>query len=147
MHELTQMEGNEFTVKLLDIILPVKNKADLFSFNDLLIVMTLVERDVQSLFSKNIPTKFTQEHFICIMYNTLCCLNFLHTANIIHRDLKPNNLLITDQCGIVICDFGFSRTYPRAQDQSFGSNARINYVPKELNNTYNKKDAIATKQK
>ena len=45
MHELTQMEGNDFTVKLLDIIMPVKKKADLFSFNDLLIVMTLVERD------------------------------------------------------------------------------------------------------
>lgn len=46
------------------------------------------------------------------MYNILCSLNFLETANVIHRDLKPGNILITDKCGIQICDFGFARTLP-----------------------------------
>ena len=109
------MKHNWYTVKLLDIILPVNSSADLLTFDKLFMVMSFVERDMQSLFGKNSPTKFTEDHIICILYNTLCCLNFLETANIIHRDLKPNNILITDQCGIVICDFGFARTLPIPQ--------------------------------
>jgi len=45
-----------------------------------------------------------------IMYNLLCAMNFLHTANVMHRDLKPANILIDDECLIKLCDFGMSRT-------------------------------------
>ena len=90
------MKHNWYTVKLLDIILPVKSKSDLLSFNYLFMVMSFVERDMHSLFGKNSPTKFSEDHIICILYNTLCCLNFLESANIIHRDLKPDNILITN---------------------------------------------------
>ena len=51
MHELTQMQENDFTVKVIDIILPLKSKVDIFYFDHLLIVMTLVDMDLQSLFS------------------------------------------------------------------------------------------------
>ena len=42
----------------------------------------------------------------------LCALNFIHSANIIHRDLKPDNILITNNCTVKICDFGLSRAMP-----------------------------------
>ena len=96
MHELSQMKNNKYTVRMLDVILPVESKADLLQFKDLFIVMSLVEKDMESLFAQNRIKNFTEEHFLRILYNTLCCLNFLESANILHRDIKPNNILITD---------------------------------------------------
>lgn len=46
------------------------------------------------------------------MYNLLCSLNFVHTANIMHRDIKPGNILIDYECRARICDFGLARTRP-----------------------------------
>ena len=54
--------------------------------------------------------EFSEQHIIIILYNILCALNFLHTANVIHRDIKPSNILIDDECGVKFCDFGLSRT-------------------------------------
>ena len=52
MHELTKMDANIFTVKMLDVILPAKSKEELESFDDLFIVMTLVEHTLFSLFDQ-----------------------------------------------------------------------------------------------
>ena len=46
------------------------------------------------------------------MYNLLCSLKYLHTANIMHRDIKPSNILIDHVCGTKICDFGLARQRP-----------------------------------
>lgn len=50
-----------------------------------------------------------EDHVKVILYNSLCALNYLHSANIVHRDLKPGNLLMNSDCMIKICDFGLSR--------------------------------------
>lgn len=50
-----------------------------------------------------------EDHVKVILYNSLCALNYLHSANIVHRDLKPGNLLMNSNCMIKICDFGLSR--------------------------------------
>ena len=51
-----------------------------------------------------------EDHIKVILYNSLCALNFIHSANILHRDLKPSNILIDKNCNIKICDFGLART-------------------------------------
>ena len=51
---------------------------------------------------------FKEEHKLTIMYNMLCGLNFLHTANIMHRDIKPANILVNTNCSVKYCDFGLS---------------------------------------
>lgn len=49
-----------------------------------------------------------------IMYNLLCSLKYLHSANIVHRDIKPANILVDDSSRVMLCDFGLSRTLPES---------------------------------
>ena len=112
MHELSKMPGNIYTVKLLDIIIPCEETDDLKTFDHIFIVMDYVEYDMQSIFYKNKPKEFSEEHLVHFIYNLLSSVHFLEMANVMHRDLKPNNILITDECEVQICDFGFARTLP-----------------------------------
>ena len=61
-------------------------------------------------------TELEESHVITILYNQLCALNFIHSANIIHRDLKPANFLIDSECNVKICDFGLARMLPKPSD-------------------------------
>jgi len=58
---------------------------------------------------------------IIILYNILCGMNFIHSANILHRDIKPANILINGECTIKICDFGLARTMPEELAKTINS--------------------------
>lgn len=45
------------------------------------------------------------------MYQLLSGVNELHSKRIMHRDLKPQNLLLSNDLSIKICDFGLARTF------------------------------------
>jgi len=51
----------------------------------------------------------TPLHYKWYMYQILCGLKYLHSANIIHRDLKPHNILVNSVSDLKIIDFGLSR--------------------------------------
>lgn len=53
----------------------------------------------------------TDAHYQSFIYQTLCGLKYIHSANVLHRDLKPGNLLVNADCELKICDFGLSRGF------------------------------------
>ena len=119
MRKLSIMPSNIFTTKLHDVIITrgldgekTKDKEGLF------LIMDYVESDIKKVIeSIKYGTVLSEEHIVTILYNILCSVNFLHSANLIHRDLKPDNLLINSSCEIKIADFGLSRPLEEIKDE------------------------------
>ena len=108
MRKLTSMTKSGFTTELLDVVV----NSDSEDHDDVFIVMEYLDFDIKKLLYNTKSFEFSEEHVVIIMYNSLCALKLLHSANIMHRDIKPANILVTDQCEVKICDFGLSRTVP-----------------------------------
>jgi len=53
--------------------------------------------------------QFSEFHIQNFLYQILCGLKYIHSAEVIHRDLKPGNILVTIQGDLKICDFGLAR--------------------------------------
>ena len=80
--------------------------------------MDYVESDLKQIFkSIETGTQITEGHIKTILYNSLCALNFVHSAGVMHRDIKPSNFLVDRICSVKICDFGLARTVPSYQNQ------------------------------
>lgn len=111
MRKLTAVENNVFTSKVLDLITPEFDSSTSESLDHMFIVMECIDQNLkETLDSVGTKYEFSDDHLKIILYNALCSLNFLHSANIIHRDIKPANLLLDEQCTVSICDFGLART-------------------------------------
>lgn len=113
LRKLSKMPRNVFTTKLYDVLLPVTTKEEMDSFDKVFLVMSYEKYDLKSIFESKEAPDLDVKHVVTILYNILCSMNFLHTANIIHRDLKPSNILVSAECQIKICDFGLARAMPK----------------------------------
>lgn len=76
-------------------------------FNELYIVMEHAQSDLKKLIKS--PLNLEESHIKTIAYNLLCAMNYVHSADVLHRDLKPANILVNEDCGIKVCDFGLAR--------------------------------------
>lgn len=69
----------------------------------------LMEADLAAIIRSGQP--LTDAHFQSFIYQILCGLKYIHSANVLHRDLKPGNLLVNADCELKICDFGLARGF------------------------------------
>jgi mitogen-activated protein kinase 1/3 len=75
-------------------------------------VMEYIESDLADLIALGPESGLTEDHLTLLVYNLLCAMKFLHSANVLHRDIKPSNILVNANCDVKICDYGISRTIP-----------------------------------
>ena len=80
------------------------------------LVMELIGADLRKVMNNTKQLEIDEDISLELMYNMLCAMNFMHSANVIHRDIKPTNLLLNEDCQLKICDFGLSRTLPKPKD-------------------------------
>ena len=98
------MENNVFTSKILDV-----QVSDDLAY--MFMVLDYMDSDLKKVTSQE-TVAIPQFTIVKILYNLLCSLNFMHSANVVHRDIKPANILLDQHCNVQICDFGLSRTLP-----------------------------------
>ncbi|THH04300.1 hypothetical protein EW145_g5624 [Phellinidium pouzarii] len=79
------------------------------NFDEVYLYEELMEADLHAIVRSGQP--LSDAHFQSFLYQTLCGLKYIHSANVLHRDLKPGNLLVNADCELKICDFGLARGY------------------------------------
>ena len=109
MRQLSTIKHNQFTPLLYDIIIPEKALNNIAQMKCLFVIMEYASLDLKSKLETT-KIEWSAQEVKLILYNMLCTINFIHSANIMHRDIKPANILIQDNCKMKFCDFGLSRT-------------------------------------
>lgn len=93
-----------YVIRIMDVIEP----RDKDSFDTLYVVLELAESDLKKVIKSAIHLQI--KHIQTVVYNLLCAVKYLHSANVLHRDLKPANVLVNEDCSVKICDFGLARS-------------------------------------
>jgi len=97
-------------VKMTDMVEPQTPE----EFNDVYLVLEYMQSDLHRvIYSEN---ELSEDHVCFVIYQTLCALKYMHSANVFHRDLKPGNILINADCKVKICDFGLARGVSEQDD-------------------------------
>ncbi|CAH0475701.1 unnamed protein product [Peronospora belbahrii] len=109
-------------INLIDVIPPENYD----TFTDLYLVFDFVDTDLHKLIMS--PQYLTIRHIQVFLYQLLCGLKYIHSANVIHRDMKPANILLNEDCTLMICDFGLSRVME--SDMSMEELSKHLYSPK-----------------
>merc|ERR1712228_956330 len=68
------------------------------------IVTEPMDADLHTVICSDQP--LSDDHVQFFIYQILCALLYMHSANVVHRDLKPLNVLVNKNCDIKLCDFG-----------------------------------------
>ncbi|KZT52671.1 kinase-like protein [Calocera cornea HHB12733] len=103
---LHHFRGHKNITCLYDMDIVFEPSSD---FNEVYLYEELMEADLHAIIRSGQP--LSDAHFQSFIYQTLCGLKYIHSANVLHRDLKPGNLLVNADCELKICDFGLARGY------------------------------------
>lgn len=87
-------------------------------FNEIYLYEELMECDMHQIIRSGQP--LLDLHYQSFVYQILCGVKYIHSADVLHRDLKPGNLLVNADCELKICDFGLARGYLLDPDRNNG---------------------------
>ncbi|XP_022658006.1 cyclin-dependent kinase-like 4 isoform X1 [Varroa jacobsoni] len=87
-------------VNLLEVFRRKRKLHLVFEFCDATVL------DILEKHPKGVPEQLTKR----ITWQMIQAVNFCHSHNAIHRDVKPENILLTKEGVVKLCDFGFART-------------------------------------
>jgi serine/threonine protein kinase len=97
--------GHPQLVQVIDAIVPTESE-----FTSIAIVYLLHGVSMCGLVS--FKSGLTLNHVWHILYQTICGLRAIHSADVAMCDMKPSNLLINERCEVAICDFNLSLALP-----------------------------------
>ena len=112
---LAHFRGHKNIIFLCDLdIIPDMNG----NFDEIFLYEELMECDLHQIIRSKQP--LTDSHYQSFVYQILCGLKYIHSADVLHRDLKPGNLLVNADCELKICDFGLARGYSSDPEKNQG---------------------------
>jgi mitogen-activated protein kinase 1/3 len=100
--QLLRQLKHENIISILDMFMPEDR-----SFEDIYIVQEHMDCDLHKVI--NSQSVLEEEHNRYFVYQILCAVHYIHSANLVHRDLKPANVLVNRNCDVKVCDFGLAR--------------------------------------
>lgn len=106
--KLLQHFNHPNLISLIDLLRPPSKR----EFNDIYMINELMDTDFQQVIGSD--QELTDKHIRYFLYQILCGLNHVHSANVLHRDLKPSNILCNEDCRVKIADFGLARVEEEA---------------------------------
>lgn len=104
---LQELSGHENIIRLLNVI-RAENDRDIY------LVFDYMETDLHAVIRANILEDIHKQY---ILYQTLKCLKYMHSAEVLHRDLKPSNILLNAECHCKVADFGLARSIASTEDE------------------------------
>ena len=104
---LSEIKDSPFIVKLLEVFFTTNEDKKVIQNLVFEFIPNSLEKYIENfkLAKKHIPI----EKIKIISKELLTGLKYCHNKNIVHRDLKPDNILMTNDEQIKICDFGSAK--------------------------------------
>lgn len=107
-----------YVIRIIDVLEPKSPE----TFDTIYVVLELAESDLKKVIKSAIHLQI--KHIQTVVYNLLCAVKYLHSANVLHRDLKPANVLVNEDCSVKICDFGLARSISGVESANMIINGR-----------------------
>ena len=123
LRSLSKHASNKFTVRLFDVVVK-EDELESGEITSVFLVMDFWEYSLREMLSADV-SNFAEDHLLVLVYNLLCSINYLHGVGVLHRDIKPSNIMVTPDCTVRICDFGFARTCDEEQPKRLRDNSPV----------------------
>lgn len=112
------LDGHPSLTRLLDLKIPTPHNLE--KFGTILMVFECMDSDISGHL-KNPNITYTEEQLRSIVFQIICGLKYMHSANFVHRDLKPQNILMRKSAttpggwDCKLCDFGLARCIKKVE--------------------------------
>ena len=123
---LSEIKDCPYVVKLIEVFFTTNEDKKVIQNLVFEFVPDSLENFIENfkLKKKHIPIDKIKK----IIKQILSGLDYCHKKNIVHRDLKPDNILMTEDEQIKICDFGSSKNIEKINDSEVCSKSTLYVV-------------------